>query len=158
MMTGSPCEECRPLCRNGAGGNEGAGVSTGEEPDGRIKTRTRYYFTAAISVLLPRSGSLANLFYDDILCKIFIDSLLSLEAIWGIRLPPRKTFHFCHRIGDECTQLDVDHSSLDVNSKPSSWLILRKFGYYLLIILMRLFSSTQLTHLGKSNSKQCKQS
>lgn len=41
------------------------------------RQRTRYYSTVVISVLLPRCGSPANLFYDDILGNIFTESLFS---------------------------------------------------------------------------------
>lgn len=67
------------------------------------RQRTRYYFTVVILVLLPRSGSLANLFYDEILGKIFIESLFPLETIWGIHLPLLVTFHFCNGIGNKYT-------------------------------------------------------
>lgn len=118
-----------------------------------LRQRTRYYFTAAISVLLPRSGSLANLFHDDILGKIFIDSLLPLETIWAFAFRHGRRFIFAMASGMNALSLTLSHSSLDVNSKPCSRLLLRKFGYYLLMILMRLFSSTRLTHIGRSNSK-----
>lgn len=67
------------------------------------RQRTRYYFTAVILVMLLGSGSLANLFYDDILGNIFIDSLFPLETVWGIHLPLLETFHFCNGIGDKYT-------------------------------------------------------
>lgn len=68
-----------------------------------LRQRTRYYFTVVTSVTLPRSGSLVHLFYDDSLGKIFIDSLLSLETVWGIHLPLLMTLHFCNGIGNKCT-------------------------------------------------------
>lgn len=52
-----------------------------------FRWRTRYYFTIVISVTLPRSNSLADLIYDDILGNIFINSLLSSDTIWEICLP-----------------------------------------------------------------------
>lgn len=53
------------------------------------RQRTRYYSTVVISVLLPRCGSLASLFYDDILGKTFIDSLFFLRSHVGH--PPSMT-------------------------------------------------------------------
>lgn len=108
--------------------------------------------------MLPRSGSLANLFYDDILGKIFIDSLFPLETIWGIHLPLLVTFHFCNGIGNKYTYINFKPCLLNVNFKPCSWHILRKFMWYLLIIFTRIFSSIQLTLTKKSQSKQCKSS
>lgn len=68
-----------------------------------LSQRTRYYFAIVILVMLPSSGSLANLFYDNSLGKIFIDALFPLETIWGIHLPLLVAFHFCSGIGNKYT-------------------------------------------------------
>lgn len=67
------------------------------------RQRTRYYSTVVISVLLPRCGSLANLFYDDILGKTFTDSLFFFKKPSGAF-----TFHYQGRFVfamalEECT-------------------------------------------------------
>lgn len=78
-------------------------VCNGQKLDGCVKTENQIPFHCLILVMLPRFGSFVNLFYDDRLGKIFIDSLLSLETVWGICLPLLVIFHLCNGIGNKCT-------------------------------------------------------
>ena len=79
-MTGSPCNEWNPLCSNGTGRNSDIQVCNGQKLDGCVKTENQIPFHCLILVMLPRFGSFVNLFYDDRLGKIFMDSLISLET------------------------------------------------------------------------------
>lgn len=75
-------------------------MCNGETLDRGVKMEKQVLFHCCNSLMRLISGSLANLFYDDLLGKIFIDSLLSFEVFRSICLPLLITFHFRNDTGN----------------------------------------------------------
>lgn len=95
-MTGSPCKECSLRCSVTVQAKTSVPKSAmgRGSVDGLSGIPVPFYCCNLL--MLPRSGSFANLIYDDILGKISIDFFP--WTIWVTCLPLLMTFQFCNGI------------------------------------------------------------